>query len=62
MIRRPLTRRPTPRTMTEAFPHATRESLYSFVEREPERHLVGPAMTIIAVVLLILILTGVIVL
>lgn len=57
-----MTRRPTPRTMTEAFPHSTRESLYTFVERDPERHLIGPALAIIAVLLLVLILTGVIVL
>lgn len=60
MIRRPMTSRPTPRTATEAFPHATRESLYSFVERDPERHLVGPVMAGIAVGVLALILTGVI--
>lgn len=55
-----MNRRPTPRTMTEAFPHATRESLYSFVEKDPEHHLVGPAMAVIAVVVLVLIMTGVI--
>ncbi len=53
---------PTPRTMRQAFPRATRESLYTFVEADPERRLVGPTIIVLCAVLCVLIFTGVIVL
>lgn len=52
--------KPTPRRAREAFPHATRESLYTFVEKDPERRLGGPVLVLICTALAGLILMGVI--
>ena len=54
------TPRPTPRTVRDAFPAATRASLYSHIQQDPERRLVGPAMVLICAALAGLILMGVI--
>jgi len=50
--------RPTPRNMRQAFPRATRASLYTFVNTDPERRLVGPVLALVAVALIAMALAG----
>jgi len=50
--------RPTPRTMRQAFPRATRASLYTFVTADPERRLVGPVLALAAGALIVMALVG----
>jgi hypothetical protein len=44
--------------MRQAFPRATRQSLYTFVNADPERRLVGPALTLAAGALVAMAIVG----
>lgn len=55
-----MTPRPTPRTARQAFPMATRKSLYTFVEEDPENRLVWPVVLVLCAALAGLIIFGII--
>jgi hypothetical protein len=44
--------------MRQAFPRATRASLYTFVTADPERRLVGPVVVAVVLALIILYAVG----
>ena len=57
---KPQSIKPVPRTMREAFPLSTFQSLYTFTKEKPEEYVIWPTVLIISFILCLLIITGII--